>query len=181
MDYNGRTHEGEIFDGSWLVEGKRFSSPSAAAGSVARTKNGNRTNLDGWKYWSVQLPGEPNWRKLSEMRKSDQSKSATVTSDEGASFEVNLPNTSAADLPTESQVKGALEALLRKTQRSLTPSEAYKALADEFGLNAEQRNRVMPNEKRCHWENRVRFARRKLVDAGIMAGAPRGRWGLAKL
>jgi hypothetical protein len=72
MDYNGRTHEGEILDGSWLVEGERFSSPSAAAGGVARTKDGKRTNLDGWIYWWVMLPGKETWKKLSQMRDGEQ-------------------------------------------------------------------------------------------------------------
>jgi hypothetical protein len=180
MDYNGRTHEGEIVDGSWLVEGEQFSSPSAAAGGVARTKDGKRTNLDGWIYWWAMLPGKKAWMKLSEMRGDEPGVSAPVASEREREIEVRNLHRSIADLPPESKVMGALEALLGKKKRPITPSEAYTALADEFRLTTEQRSRLMENSKECHWENRVRFARRKLVDAGVMARTPHGVWSLAK-
>lgn len=56
MHYNGREHVAHIRDGKWLVEGKLYSSPSAAASAVAVTKNGDRTNLDGWMYWKACRP-----------------------------------------------------------------------------------------------------------------------------
>ncbi len=180
MDYNGRTHEGEIVDGSWLVEGERYSSPSAAAGGAARTKGGKRTNLDGWIYWWALMPSQKTWVKLSEMRRDEPGASAPTATDEEREIEVKDSQISAADLPPESEVMAALEALLGKMKRAVTPSEAYRALADEFRLTTEQRSRLMDNEKDCHWENRVRFARRKLVDARIMAREPRGLWSLAK-
>lgn len=58
MEYNGRAHNGVIDDGEWLVEGKRFNSPSAAAGGVALTKKGTHPSLDGWEYWFVQRPND---------------------------------------------------------------------------------------------------------------------------
>lgn len=179
MDYNGRTHEGEIVDGSWLVEGERFSSPSAAAGSVARTKDGKRTNLDGWIYWWALLPGEKAWMKLSEMRRDEPGASAPATNDSEREIEVKHLDNSVAELPPESDVMSALEALLRKWKRAVKPSEAYRALADEFGLTTEQRSRLM-RDGRVHWENRVQWARRKLVEAGVMARKPYGIWNLAK-
>lgn len=181
MDYNGRTHEGEILDGSWLVEGERFSSPSAAAGGVARTKDGKRTNLDGWIYWWAMPPGKETWTKLSLMRDSEQGASKHMAVVAESEIEVKHPSrTTASNLPTESEVISALESLLRRLKRAVTPSEAYRLLADEFSLTAEQRSRVMENGRDCHWENRVRFARRKLVDAGIMARKPHGQWNLAR-
>lgn len=180
MDYNGRTYEGEIIDGSWLVEGEQYSSPSAAAGGTARTKAGKRTNLDGWIYWWALLPGEETWVKLSEIRRDKPNRIEPTATDEGREIEVKHSQISVADLPPESKVMAALEALLKRKKRAVTPSEAYKALADEFKLSPEQRSRLMDNGKDCHWENRVRFARRKLVDAGIMAREPHGHWGLAK-
>lgn len=180
MDYNGRTHEGEIADGSWLVEGARYSSPSAAAGGVGRTKDGKRTNLDGWIYWWVLPPGEENWVKLSDIRRKEPSAASSKGNHEEKEIKVKHSHISIADLPPESEVMAALEALLSKRKRAITPSEAYRELADEFGLTAKQRSRLMDNGKDCHWENRVRFARRKLVDAGIMAREPRGTWSLAK-
>lgn len=82
-----------------------------------------------------------------------------------------------ADLPPESAVIVELEAYLSRQTRPVTPSEAYRALADHFQLSTDQRTRKMDNGKDVHWENRVRFARRKLKDAGRMDdSAPRGLW-----
>ncbi|MGF1610372.1 MAG: hypothetical protein ACFCUQ_13310 [Kiloniellales bacterium] len=69
MEYNGRVHTGRIEDGRWTVEGKAFSSPSAAAGGVATTKSGKHPSLDGWIYWQVRLPGEHDWVALAELRR----------------------------------------------------------------------------------------------------------------
>jgi hypothetical protein len=68
MEYNGKVYNGVIDDGSWLVEGKRFGSPSAAAGGVAVTKNGSHPSLDGWIYWRVRLPGEASFKSLDVLR-----------------------------------------------------------------------------------------------------------------
>jgi hypothetical protein len=68
MTYNKRLHNGTIVDGQWLVEGQRYSSPSAAAGGVARTKKGEQTNLDGWKYWEAKLPGTTKWTPIHQLR-----------------------------------------------------------------------------------------------------------------
>ena len=180
MDYNGRTHEGEIFDGSWLVEGERYSSPSAAAGRTARTKGGKRTNLDGWIYWWALMPGEETWVKLSEMRCDEPNPSEPTATYEEREIEVKHSHISVADLPPESEVMAALEALLERKKRAVTLPEAYRALADEFKLTMEQRSRMMDNGNVCHWENRVQWARNSLVKAGIMAREPRGLWGLTK-
>lgn len=79
MEYNGRTHEGEIVDGEWMIEGAKYNSPSAAAGGVARTKEGKRTNLDGWLYWWILLPHTETWVKLSEMRERTAHASGSVS------------------------------------------------------------------------------------------------------
>lgn len=68
MEYNGREHWGSIQNGSWLVEGHSYSSPSAAAGGVARTKAGKNPSLDGWNYWSVKFPDEDDWHPLKALR-----------------------------------------------------------------------------------------------------------------
>ncbi|MGH6827861.1 MAG: hypothetical protein ACREFW_03010, partial [Rhizomicrobium sp.] len=69
MTYNKRLHTGRIEDGQWEVEGASYSSPSAAAGGVARTKKGEQTNLDGWKYWEAKFPGEAKWKALNTLRR----------------------------------------------------------------------------------------------------------------
>jgi hypothetical protein len=68
MEYRGREHRGVIRDAAWLVEGRQFKSPSAAAGGVARTKDGSSPSLDGWKYWHVKRPGDPDWIALDSLR-----------------------------------------------------------------------------------------------------------------
>jgi hypothetical protein len=37
----------------------------------------------------------------------------------------------------------------------------------------------MKNSNENHWQNRVRFARRQLVDAGIIGPSEHGRWQLS--
>jgi len=70
MEYNGRVYTGRIENGRWLVEGKEFKSPSAAAGGVALTKDGRHTSLDGWIYWQVKRPGDAGWTAISTLRRS---------------------------------------------------------------------------------------------------------------
>lgn len=69
MEYNGRNFSGVIDDGRWSIEGKFFSSPSAAASGVAITRAGQHPSLDGWIYWQVKLPGEHRWVGMAELRK----------------------------------------------------------------------------------------------------------------
>ena len=70
MEYRGRRYSGVIRNGRWLVEGERFGSPSAAASGVARTKDGKRTNLDGWRYWFVRRPMDEDWIPINQLRPS---------------------------------------------------------------------------------------------------------------
>jgi hypothetical protein len=68
MQYNGRTHVGEVVQGKWIIEGKSFDSPSGAASGVAITKAGTNTRLDGWIYWQVKLPSETSWTPIDALR-----------------------------------------------------------------------------------------------------------------
>ena len=68
MSYNGRDLAGVITDGKWVVEGNEFSSPSAAASKMCRTKSGAETSLDGWKYWQAKRPGDDRWVPIGSMR-----------------------------------------------------------------------------------------------------------------
>ncbi len=62
MSYNGKTYDGVIESGTWLVNGARHVSPSAAASAVAGV------SLNGWTYWEVQLPGTDKWQSISKFR-----------------------------------------------------------------------------------------------------------------
>lgn len=68
MEYNGRVHTGTIDNGTWVVEGEEYKSPSAAAGGAARTRAGKRTQLDGWIYWQAKRPGDAQWIGISQLR-----------------------------------------------------------------------------------------------------------------
>jgi hypothetical protein len=57
-------------------------------------------------------------------------------------------------------------------------SDAYQVLADQLALPERLRAEPMESSDENHWQNRVRFARRKLVDAGIVDGSEHGRWQL---
>jgi hypothetical protein len=69
MEYNGKQYSGLVKDGGWQIEGSTFSSPSAAAGAVARTKSGEKTSLDGWIYWNFRRPGETRFTSISSLRR----------------------------------------------------------------------------------------------------------------
>lgn len=67
MEYNGRQYTGEIADGRWIVDGRAYTTPSAAARGVAVTKDGRHTNLDGWRYWHVKRPGDVEWTRIGKL------------------------------------------------------------------------------------------------------------------
>ena len=127
------------------------------------------------------MPDEETWVRLSEMRCDEPNPSEPKVTDEKREIEVKHSHISVADLPPEGEVSFAKMLQLLAKKRAVTPSEAYRTLADEFKLTTEQRSRLMDNGNVCHWENRVQWARNSLVKAGIMARGPRGLWGLAKL
>jgi hypothetical protein len=82
-------------------------------------------------------------------------------------------------LPTEGEVQAALHDLLvTRASSSIEPSDAYQTLADQFALPERLRAKPMDNSNENHWQNRVRVARRKLVDAGIIDPSEHGNWQL---
>jgi hypothetical protein len=82
-------------------------------------------------------------------------------------------------LPTESDIKIALhELLLKRVPSPVSPQDAYRILADQFGLPERLRTQLMENSNEIRWENRIRFARRKLVDAAVLDGSEQGVWRL---
>lgn len=62
-------YEGQFLDGYLVVNGAEYSSLSAAASAVAKTKNGGSPSLNGWNYWEVQLPGADRWELMEHMRR----------------------------------------------------------------------------------------------------------------
>jgi hypothetical protein len=68
LTHLGHEYTARIQKRAFLVEGKLYYSPSAAAEAVARTRTGAKPSLDGWKYWQVQLAGETIWKRLEDLR-----------------------------------------------------------------------------------------------------------------
>lgn len=68
MTYNGRTHTGVVSGGAWQIGGATYSSPSAAADALARSRDGKRVSLNGWTLWEVLKPGSRKWALLDDLR-----------------------------------------------------------------------------------------------------------------
>lgn len=66
--YGRQTYEGRFLNGQLVVNGSRYDALSPAANDLAITKGGKKTQLNGWNYWEVQLPGENAWVRLRDLR-----------------------------------------------------------------------------------------------------------------
>ena len=53
--YKGFCYYAQVCDGGLMINGKRFSSPCAAAVSITRNA------VDGWLFWDCKLPGDSSW------------------------------------------------------------------------------------------------------------------------
>ncbi len=76
MEYarGAQKYEGQFVDGFLVVNGNPHSSLSAAAGSVAKTKDGGSPSLNGWNYWEVKLPGSDRWELMEHKRRKAKGK-----------------------------------------------------------------------------------------------------------
>jgi hypothetical protein len=61
--YKGQQHTGAVENGALVVQGERYTSPSAAA--VAITSN----PVNGWRFWECLLPGKSQWTLIANLRK----------------------------------------------------------------------------------------------------------------
>ncbi len=61
--YKGQTFTAEIRDDRWVdQDGIVRKSPSEAAGAISGT------NVNGWRFWYAQRPGEDCWNKLEDLK-----------------------------------------------------------------------------------------------------------------
>ncbi|MES1945667.1 hypothetical protein PC39_16171 [Salinisphaera sp. PC39] len=60
--YKGREYLGTVKNGALELEGKRYTSPSAAAVSVTGI------NTNGWRFWECKRPSETTWRLMETYR-----------------------------------------------------------------------------------------------------------------
>jgi hypothetical protein len=61
--HKGQAYNSTVQDGALVLNGQRFSSPSAAAVSIT----GNAVN--GWIFWECRLPGKQTWELIKNYRK----------------------------------------------------------------------------------------------------------------
>jgi len=61
--YKGQLYMAKVENGALVVNGERFTSPSAAAISI--TENA----VNGWRFWECLLPGTSHWSLLADLRK----------------------------------------------------------------------------------------------------------------
>lgn len=60
--YKGVVYSASIEGGAIVIAGQRARSPSQAAHVVTGT------NVNGWTFWEVRLPGESAWRPIVSLR-----------------------------------------------------------------------------------------------------------------
>lgn len=61
--YKGQQHVGMVQNGALVLNGKRFSSPSAAAVAITSSP------VNGWMFWECLLPGTTKWKTIADLRK----------------------------------------------------------------------------------------------------------------
>ena len=61
-EYKGQNFQAIVDNGALVMNGKRFSSPSAAAVSIT----GNPVN--GWIFWKCKMPGRQSWDLIEKYR-----------------------------------------------------------------------------------------------------------------
>ncbi len=66
--YKGKEYYGVVNNGALELNGKRFTSPSAAAMSITNTP------VNGWIFWKCKMPGEERWKVMKSYRKQLNSK-----------------------------------------------------------------------------------------------------------
>lgn len=68
--HNSKPIFGEFKGGKLHAAGRVYDSLSAAANDLAVTRAGKKTSLNGWIYWSVEMPnGSGNWLIMDHLRK----------------------------------------------------------------------------------------------------------------
>lgn len=60
--YKGRQFTGVVTDGALIVDGKKFSSPSAAAVAITGSA------VNGWRFWECRFPESAAWKSADDFR-----------------------------------------------------------------------------------------------------------------
>ena len=80
------------------------------------------------------------------------------------------------NLPPQSEVQDELLRQLNARSRPVAPRDLYEPIADHFNLSTLQRHAGPPNDP--YWHYRVRQARRRLGDEGLIDKSRRDFWSL---
>jgi hypothetical protein len=80
------------------------------------------------------------------------------------------------ELPSQSIVEDELLCALNLYSRPVDPPAMYALLAERCKMTTLQLSALLPETKENAWKNRVRQARRRLVDLGYLDGSQRGAW-----
>jgi hypothetical protein len=63
------TLNGSIEGGRWVVQHRKFDSPSTAATAlVSKGRGRSKARVNGWLYWQVLKPGQTDWALLDSLR-----------------------------------------------------------------------------------------------------------------
>lgn len=60
--YKGTIYEAKVEDGSLVMNGRKYGSPSAAAGAITHTF------VNGWIFWECRFPEDTLWRAIKTLR-----------------------------------------------------------------------------------------------------------------
>ena len=60
--YKGKVYSGIVQGNALVVDGKKYTSPSAAAHAITNT------NLNGWGFWQCRLSGQTEWKDIWTLR-----------------------------------------------------------------------------------------------------------------
>ncbi len=61
--YKGQQYSGIVENGALVVNGERFTSPSAAAVSITSNP------VNGWRFWECKSPSSSQWKLIASLRK----------------------------------------------------------------------------------------------------------------
>ena len=61
--YKGQVYNGSVDNGTFVVNGKRYNSPSRAAIDITGT------SVNGWRFWECKMPGRQGWTLITNLRK----------------------------------------------------------------------------------------------------------------
>ena len=63
--YKGYVYYGKVDNGAFVLHGKPFLSPSAAAVTITRNP------VDGWLFWDCKLPGRSTWMNIYKFKNAE--------------------------------------------------------------------------------------------------------------